>query len=77
MNRIDEVEALPEPLRSRVQTLAAVFLAEKFVSVAEDRMRSSLHELDVAKRRAVDAYDHFTRATTLLEDALKLRAQTE
>ncbi len=76
MNAYDEVEALPEPLRSRVQTLATIMLAERFVALAQEQVHASMYSLSVAQERAIAAHDRFVRAVITLENALQLHAKS-
>jgi hypothetical protein len=86
MNIAEEIAALPEPERRRVQTGATVLLCLRFSEVARDRAKDAEAGLIAAmngndslaiaawRARAVRALDFLNRTTTTLEQAIRLHA---
>lgn len=69
-----EVRLLPEPGRSRVETLAVARLAEMYAKYAEARMMAAMANLERAKHAADEAYASWGEAIDCLEGALTLCA---
>lgn len=74
MNIADQVAALPEPMRSRVETASTVMLALRFSELAAERARDAETRLTHAMNEAERAHAYLKRTTETLNQAIRLHA---
>ncbi len=74
MNILDQVAALPEPERTRVENASMVMLALQFSELAKAECEKAERDLVAAMSRAEHARAYLDRTIVTLENALRLHA---
>ncbi len=70
----EEIAALPEPLRSRIESGVTLHLCIRFYEFAAERRREAEVALRIAQHRLIDAQEYEARTSVTLEQATRLHA---